>query len=104
MYTGMMSDAIYYFDRVVVPLAPSWILLYEGDNDLSNGKKSPEQVFADYKAFFWMKKPTLYSACWTLKIPPGWMICPGIRSCSAGGRTWRISWKRMPISRRSVYR
>jgi len=39
-----MSDAIYFFDRVVVPLQPSLILLYEGDNDISNGKKTPEQV------------------------------------------------------------
>jgi lysophospholipase L1-like esterase len=46
-----MSDAIYYFDRVVLPLQPSWILLYEGDNDLSNGKKSPKQVYEDFRTF-----------------------------------------------------
>ncbi|MBL7809405.1 MAG: hypothetical protein JNN28_16420, partial [Saprospiraceae bacterium] len=31
-----MEDAIYFFERVVVPLRPSLILLYEGDNDLAN--------------------------------------------------------------------
>lgn len=46
-----MSDAIYYFDRVVLPLAPSWILLYEGDNDLANSKKSPQQVYRDFRTF-----------------------------------------------------
>lgn len=46
-----MSDAIYFFDRVVLPLEPSWILLYEGDNDLNNSGKSPEQVYADFKTF-----------------------------------------------------
>jgi len=48
---SQMSDAVYYFDRIVVPLAPTLILLYEGDNDLSNGKKTPEQVFADFQQF-----------------------------------------------------
>lgn len=48
---SQMSDAVFYFDRVVLPLAPSWILLYEGDNDLSNGKKSPEQVLRDFITF-----------------------------------------------------
>ncbi|GAB4489521.1 MAG: SGNH/GDSL hydrolase family protein [Saprospiraceae bacterium] len=48
---SQMSDAVHYFDRVVLPLAPSWILLYEGDNDISNGKKSPEQVLRDFETF-----------------------------------------------------
>lgn len=47
---SQMSDAVYYFDRVVVPLQPSWILLYEGDNDLNSGK-TPDQVFTDFKMF-----------------------------------------------------
>ncbi len=46
-----MSDAIYFFDRVVLPLKPSLILLYEGDNDLNNSKKTPEQVIRDFHAF-----------------------------------------------------
>jgi len=48
---SQMSDAVHYFNRVVLPLAPSWILLYEGDNDISNGKKSPEQVLKDFETF-----------------------------------------------------
>ena len=48
---SQMSDAVFYFNRVVLPLAPSWILLYEGDNDISNGKKSPEQVLKDFEVF-----------------------------------------------------
>ena len=46
-----MSDAIYFFDRVVLPLRPSLILLYEGDNDISNGKKTPKQIVEDFKTF-----------------------------------------------------
>lgn len=54
-----MSDAVYYFDRVVLPLRPSWILLYEGDNDLWNSKKTPEQIFADYLVFMQLVKEKL---------------------------------------------
>lgn len=67
---SQMSDAIQYFDRVVLPLAPSWILLYEGDNDLSNGKKTPEQVFQDYRAFMQLVKhklPNTKVAIYTLR-------------------------------------
>ena len=46
-----MSDAIYFFDRGVLPLKPSLILLYEGDNDLSNSKKTPDQVLRDFNSF-----------------------------------------------------
>ncbi len=56
---SQMSDAVYYFDRVVVPLAPSWILLYEGDNDISNGKKTPEQVLKDFETFMQLVKQKL---------------------------------------------
>ena len=57
-----MSDAIYFFDRVVVPLQPSLILLYEGDNDLTNGKKSPEQILEDFKTFMTLVDKKLPSA------------------------------------------
>src|SRR4051794_27973675 len=43
-------DAIKYFDRLVVPVRPSTIVFYEGDNDLGKGRTA-EQLFADYQAF-----------------------------------------------------
>ena len=67
---SQMSDAIQYFDRVVVPLSPSWILLYEGDNDLSNGKKTPEQVLDDFETFMRLveqKLPGTRVAVYTLR-------------------------------------
>ena len=54
-----ISDAVYYFERVVLPLEPSWILLYSGDNDLWNSKKSPEKVFSDYQVFMELVKQKL---------------------------------------------
>ncbi len=47
---SQMSDANYYFDRIVSKYKPALILLYEGDNDINAGK-SPEVVFADFKEF-----------------------------------------------------
>jgi lysophospholipase L1-like esterase len=52
-----------------VPLEPSLILLYEGDNDLSSGE-SVEQVFAEYKTFLRMvhqRFPKTKVAIYTLR-------------------------------------
>jgi lysophospholipase L1-like esterase len=45
------SDVLYYFEDLVVPIKPSLILFYEGDNDLASGK-SPIHVFRDFKKFY----------------------------------------------------
>jgi len=45
---SMISDVLYYADRIVIPYKPRAIVLYGGDNDVT--KKSADQVFADYKA------------------------------------------------------
>jgi lysophospholipase L1-like esterase len=47
---SQMPDALRYFERIVVPHAPSWLFLYEGDNDLAAGR-SVDSVFMDYKKF-----------------------------------------------------
>jgi hypothetical protein len=47
---SQMSDANYYFDRMVAPYQPGLIVLYDGSNDI-NDHKSPEQVFDDFKTF-----------------------------------------------------
>jgi lysophospholipase L1-like esterase len=44
---SMISDVLYYADRIVIPYKPRAIVLYGGDNDVT--KKSADQVFADYK-------------------------------------------------------
>lgn len=45
-----IADSVYYADRIVIPYQPRLIVLNAGSNDISAGK-SPEQVFADFKAF-----------------------------------------------------
>src|SRR5262249_31053266 len=43
-------DATHFAERIVFPCEPRMIFLRAGGNDLNAGK-SPEQVFADFKAF-----------------------------------------------------
>ena len=45
---SQMSDAIAYFDRVVMPLHPGTIILYEGDNDLASGE-SVDEIYKEFK-------------------------------------------------------
>lgn len=44
---SMMTDLIYYFNQVVVPYNPRQVVLYEGDNDLESGTKTPEDFMDD---------------------------------------------------------
>lgn len=45
-----LKDALYYFDRMVVKYKPSWVFLYEGDNDLAKGQ-SPEEIRDEFVDF-----------------------------------------------------
>jgi lysophospholipase L1-like esterase len=45
-----LEDSVAFADRIVIPYRPKLVVLYAGDNDIAAGK-SPEQVFADFKAF-----------------------------------------------------
>jgi len=45
-----LKDALYYFDRMVVKYQPSWIFMYEGDNDIAKGE-SPEFIRDEFVDF-----------------------------------------------------
>ena len=47
---SQISDSIFFFDRVVLPYAPSIIVFYAGDNDINAGK-TINQVIADFRQF-----------------------------------------------------
>ncbi|MFO1002550.1 MAG: SGNH/GDSL hydrolase family protein [Planctomycetaceae bacterium] len=47
---SFLSDSVHFFDRIVVPLKPSAIVVYAGDNDIASGK-TPETVYADFQQF-----------------------------------------------------
>ena len=43
-----MSDLIYFVDQLIIPYNPTTIFIYEGDNDLSNGK-SPDEIVKHFQ-------------------------------------------------------
>ena len=45
-----LIEALHYFDRMVVKYQPSWVFMYEGDNDLTSGT-SPEVIAAQFEEF-----------------------------------------------------
>jgi len=45
-----LADSAFYAERLVVPLHPSVVVVYAGDNDLSLGK-TPEAVHASFQEF-----------------------------------------------------
>ncbi|HEY7637175.1 MAG TPA: SGNH/GDSL hydrolase family protein [Gemmatimonadales bacterium] len=45
-----LADVVHYEDRIVLPYRPHLVVLYAGDNDLTQGRTS-EEVLADYRAF-----------------------------------------------------
>lgn len=47
---SQLIDSVHYADRIVLPYRPRHIVLYAGVNDI-NAKKSPQQVFEDFKSF-----------------------------------------------------
>jgi lysophospholipase L1-like esterase len=77
-----IDDAVYFFDRVVAPYAPSAIVFYAGDNDISQGK-APEAVFADFVTFMGrvrkLSKETLVVFVTVKPSPDRWDLWPGMR-------------------------
>lgn len=47
---SVIADSVHFFDRIVVPVNPSRIVLYAGDNDIA-AAKSPEMVHEDFLKF-----------------------------------------------------
>lgn len=45
---SMISDSVFYFDRIVKPYKPKIIVFYAGSNDIQLGK-TPETVVNDFK-------------------------------------------------------
>lgn len=45
-----IPDSVSHADLLVIKHKPAIVVFYAGDNDIANGR-TPQQVFADYKAF-----------------------------------------------------
>lgn len=46
-----LPDLLYYLDRIVLPYKPRCIVLYEGDNDITNEEITPEVVLNNLKTY-----------------------------------------------------
>lgn len=80
---SQLSDSVRFASRIVIPYRPKLVVLYAGDNDLAAGK-TPEQVFADFKAFVREVRQTLpETRIAYLSIKPSikrWSLIERIRS------------------------
>jgi lysophospholipase L1-like esterase len=47
---SLLTDSVFYADRIVIPYAPRLVVIYAGENDLQAGK-SPESVLGDFQKF-----------------------------------------------------
>jgi lysophospholipase L1-like esterase len=48
---SQICDAVHYAEVLVIKHQPRVVVLYAGDNDISEGGKKPEQVHRDFRAF-----------------------------------------------------
>lgn len=67
-----MASAAHYYERVVPPHRPKVVVLYEGDNDLANGRTTC-QILADFEALIAKHQHALPNAkliCLTVKYSP----------------------------------
>ncbi len=48
---AMIEEVNHFADRMVLPYAAKTIVFYGGANDRARGKKSPQQILADFKTF-----------------------------------------------------
>jgi lysophospholipase L1-like esterase len=55
---SLLSDALHFADRIVIPAAPKTICVQSGGNDINAGR-TPDQVLADFKAFVLKVRATL---------------------------------------------
>ncbi len=86
-----LADSIHFFDRLVVPHAPAAIVVYAGDNDVSNGMKA-KAVMADFTKLAGLVAeklpgtPVIYIA-----IKPSvsrWGLWPAMKEANDGIAAW----------------
>ena len=67
------ADIVRYFDRLVLPYDPRFIVLHVGGNDVNNGQ-GPDQILADFKTFIGKvraKYPNVQIAFTSITPSPG---------------------------------
>ena len=81
-----MSEAAFHLERAVVPLAPSVLVLYEGDNDIEMGR-TPGEVLGDFAtlaARLHRRLPAIRLIVLSIKPSPArWSKWPAMRETNA---------------------
>jgi predicted neuraminidase/lysophospholipase L1-like esterase len=81
-----IADSVRYFDRLVLPHAPSEIVFYAGDNDIAAGK-TVATVVADLRALVDLTRAALpETTLYFLSIKPSlarWRLYPTMREANA---------------------
>lgn len=81
-----MNDALHFMDRIIVPLKPRAVLLYEGDNDVAGGFPTAE-ILDKYKAFVDRMHQSLPSThIYILSVKPSplrWKLWPAMQELNA---------------------
>jgi lysophospholipase L1-like esterase len=94
-----LPDLIHYADRIIIPYAPSKIVIYAGDNDIARGN-SPEQVYDDFRALVKKVEAALpETEIYFLAIKPSpsrWHLSP--QSAEANRRIQRFSRMRRNVA------
>ncbi len=61
----------HYFDRLVTPYRPRFVVVYEGDNDIVDPETSPEEVLAELERFGeLMEQKVPYARWYMLAVKP----------------------------------
>lgn len=86
-----IADSLAFADRIVIPYAPSQVVMYAGGNDINAGK-SPEQVIGDFKAFAAKVRAALPEAeIDYISIAPNparWAQIEKVKAVNAAIETW----------------
>lgn len=81
-----MDDVLRYADRIVLPYRPRAIVLYEGDNDLQDGR-TPARIagdVAEFLALVRMRLPGTRVICLAVKPSPSrWNLVEKMRATNA---------------------
>ncbi len=83
---SLYSEAVHYFDKILLPYRPATIVLYSGDNDITMGK-SPEHVFRDFQALATKIRHYLPEARMIVLAakpsPSRWNVWPAMKASNA---------------------
>lgn len=69
-----LPEVLHYADRIILPYAPEFIVLYCGENDLANDVTTTDQVYEDFKLLYrYLRKQLPATHLYYISIKPSVM-------------------------------